>query len=220
MVVGTSTGQAVVTKCRSISGSANIWYVVCGCTVAAAAATACSVTWCIQLLLYLNRPASLTAHTRHTCMLSRCRCIGDAQAGWSSCCVFNDCQASISWACTIGKPTATQSSLWRALTVLFVLRMVQFDCRFIRGNKRSGFDFELDLEWQQGSSTADAQGARGTLKVPSAGPDDLDDLHIEVSIDAPTGDRQADEAARQAAKQLKQPLQDLLEQFLTELRSR
>lgn len=116
MVVGTSTGQAVVTKCRSITGNANIW--------------------------------------------------------------------------------------------------------FIRGNKRSGFDFELDLEWQQGSSTADAQGTRGTLKVPSVGPDDLDDLHVEVSIDAPTGDGQADEAAWQAAKQLKQPLQDLLEQFLTELRSR
>ena len=25
MLVGTSSGQAVVTKCRSISGSANIW---------------------------------------------------------------------------------------------------------------------------------------------------------------------------------------------------
>jgi len=39
MVVGTSTGQAVVTKCRSITGNANIWYVVCA-----------SGTWAVQLL--------------------------------------------------------------------------------------------------------------------------------------------------------------------------
>ena len=94
------------------------------------------------------------------------------------------------------------------------------DCRFIRGSKRSGFDFQLELEWQQGSSAADAREPRGTLKVPSASPDDLDDLHIEVSIDTPTGDAAADNAARQAAKELKEPLQELLEQFLSELRSR
>jgi hypothetical protein len=28
MVVGTSSGAAVVTKCRSITGHANIWYVI------------------------------------------------------------------------------------------------------------------------------------------------------------------------------------------------
>jgi hypothetical protein len=78
----------------------------------------------------------------------------------------------------------------------------------------------LELEWQRGSSVSDAQEPRGTLKVPSASPDDLDDLHCEVSIDAGSGDAAADEAARQAAKKLQQPLQDLLEQFLGELRSR
>lgn len=92
--------------------------------------------------------------------------------------------------------------------------------RFIRGKKRSGFDFNMELEWQRGSSTADAGDPRGTLKLPSASPDDLDDLICEVSIDAATGDAAADEAARQAAKQLKGPLQEVLEQFLTELRSR
>jgi hypothetical protein len=92
--------------------------------------------------------------------------------------------------------------------------------RFIRGKKRSGFDFNIELEWQQGSSTADAGEPRGTLKLPSASPDDLDDLLCEVSIDAATGDAAADEAAWQAAKKLKEPLQDVLEQFLTELRTR
>lgn len=93
-------------------------------------------------------------------------------------------------------------------------------CRFIRGKKRSGFDFQIDLEWHQGSSTADAKEPRGTLKVPSASPDDLDDLICEVSLDAGTGEAAADEAARQAAQKLKQPLQEALEQFLTELRSK
>lgn len=92
-------------------------------------------------------------------------------------------------------------------------------CRFIRGKKRSGFDFQIELEWQQGSSISEAKEARGTLKVPSASPDDLDNLHCEVSIDGGTGDAAADEAARQAAKALKQPLQDALEKFLAELRS-
>lgn len=92
--------------------------------------------------------------------------------------------------------------------------------RFIRGKKRSGFDFSLELEWQRGSSVSDAREPRGTLKVPSASPDDLDDLACEVSIDAGTGDAAADEAARQAAKKLQQLLQDLLQEFLGELRSR
>lgn len=67
---------------------------------------------------------------------------------------------------------------------------------------------------------SDAREPRGTLKVPSASPDDLDDLACEVSIDAGTGDAAADEAARQAAKKLQQLLQDLLQEFLGELRSR
>jgi hypothetical protein len=92
--------------------------------------------------------------------------------------------------------------------------------RFIRGKKRAGFEFEVELEWQQGSSIAEAQEPRGTLKLPSVSPDDLDDLHCEVSVDAATGDAAADEAARQAAKQLKQHLQDVLDQFYAELRSK
>lgn len=90
-------------------------------------------------------------------------------------------------------------------------------CRFIRGKKRSGFDFQIELEW---SSTADAQEPRGTLKLPSASPDDLDDLHCEVSLDAGTGEAAADEAARQGAKQLKQELVGVLEEFLEELRNK
>jgi hypothetical protein len=87
--------------------------------------------------------------------------------------------------------------------------------RFIRGKKRSGFDFQLELQWQHSSA-----GSKGTLKVPSATPDDLDDLHCEVSIDPGTGDTPADDAARQAAKKLKEPLQELLGQLLAELRSK
>jgi len=181
------------------------------------------VTQCIQLLLSLNLPTGLTAHVY--CQGSGAWVMHKAGEALTVRPMtvkppIHGPRAPSTVIAPSRNPTATQSSLWRALTALLVLHMAQFDCRFIRGNKRSGFDFELDLEWQQGSSTADAQGTRGTLKVPSVGPDDLDDLHVEVSIDAPTGDGQADEAAWQAAKQLKQPLQDLLEQFLTELRSR
>lgn len=116
-------------------------------------------------------------------------------------------------------PVTAVAASGRVHVLLLLVRLTSC-LRFIRGKKRSGFDFHIELEWQHGSSSSSATGTRGTLKLPSASPDDLDDLHVEVSIDVPSGDAAADEAARQAAKQLKQPLQEVLDSFLTELRGR
>lgn len=62
---------------------------------------------------------------------------------------------------------------------------------------------------------------RGTVKVPSASPDDLDDLQLEVALDAGGSWQQAaGSAALAAARGLKQPLQAAFEALLAELREK
>lgn len=94
---------------------------------------------------------------------------------------------------------------------------------FIRGKKRHGFEFEIELTWQlSSSSSSDAAtepGRKGTIKLPSASPDELDDLHMEVSLDQASGDA-ADAAALQAARSLKQPLEEALTKFYAELKQK
>lgn len=86
---------------------------------------------------------------------------------------------------------------------------------FIRGNKRHGFDFSMDLSWELSSS----KDTKGTLKVSDATPDDLDDLHVEVKLDKNSGDTTADTAALQAARGLKQQLETHLQQFYSQLKA-
>lgn len=106
------------------------------------------------------------------------------------------------------------------------LRACLLACRFIRKQKRAGFDFEnLELCWQHTSSSssgsADADGPRGTVKLLSVAPDDIDDLHLEVSLDSSSSSG-SDEgaAALRDARALKQPLQEALTHFLAELRDK
>jgi hypothetical protein len=196
MVVGISSGGAVVTKCRSITGHANIWCVPSSALVVGRT----TVMPCVQLAL--------------SAVSKGVRAVGLQQrpSRTSLCSLAQGPQPD-----SIQSQPQHMACLW-----IISLPFAMLCCchRFIRGKKRAGFDFDIQLEWQQGGSIAEAQEPRGTLKLPSASPDDLDDLHCEVSVDAGTGDAAADEAARQAAKQLKQQLQDVLGQFYTELRSK
>jgi hypothetical protein len=101
--------------------------------------------------------------------------------------------------------------------------------RFIRGKKRSGFEFELDLAWTSSSSGSGggdcgsdgSGGCCGAIKVPSASPDDVEDLHCEVTLDsAAGGDAAAGSAALQEARGLQQPLQRVLAQLVEDLRDK
>lgn len=91
---------------------------------------------------------------------------------------------------------------------------------FIRGKKRHGFDFNIELAWQAvDSSGVSAAAAKGTLMLSDVTPDDLDDLHIEVKLNTAAGDAMADAAAVQAAKGLKQPLEQVIARFYRDLKT-
>jgi hypothetical protein len=103
---------------------------------------------------------------------------------------------------------------------------------FIRGKKRHGFEFDIELQWKLGSSSsssagddaaaADAEaaaGSSGSIKLSGVSPDELDDLsHMEVTLGSASGEAAADSAALAAAKGLKEPLGQALAAFYAELK--
>jgi hypothetical protein len=96
---------------------------------------------------------------------------------------------------------------------------------FIRGKKRHGFEFNIACSWEAenaGSSSSEAAAAavvKGTLRLPTASPDDLDDLHMEVEITDKTGvDAAVQQQALREAKQLKEPLEAALSKFYADLK--
>jgi hypothetical protein len=106
---------------------------------------------------------------------------------------------------------------------------------FIRGKKRHGFEFDIELQWKLGSSSSSsagddaaaaadadaAAGSSGNIKLSGVSPDELDDLsHMEVTLSNASGDAAADSAALAAAKGLKEPLEQALAAFYAELRTR
>lgn len=87
---------------------------------------------------------------------------------------------------------------------------------FIRGKKRHGFEFDVSLTWLD-----PATGIKGTIKLPSASPDDMDDLHLEADItDKDTAKAAQEAAALQAARSMKPCLQELLSGFYDELKQK
>ncbi|KAF6266582.1 activator of Hsp90 ATPase [Scenedesmus sp. NREL 46B-D3] len=107
---------------------------------------------------------------------------------------------------------------------------------FIRGKKRHGFEFDIELQWKLSSSsspgddsaaaqaagTADAEaGSSGSIKLSAVSPDELDDLsHMEVTVSNAVGDAAAESVALAAAKGLKEPLEHVLDAFYAELRAK
>jgi hypothetical protein len=103
---------------------------------------------------------------------------------------------------------------------------------FIRGKKRHGFEFDLELQWKLLSSSsgsgnaaaADSEeeaGCSGSMKLTGVSPDELDDLsHIDVTLAKASGDAAADSAALAAARGLKEPLEQALAAFYAELRTK
>jgi len=96
---------------------------------------------------------------------------------------------------------------------------------FIRGKRRVGFEFELELTWQISASTGSTTGTpaaaavQGTMKLPSASPDELDDLHIQdVKVVKSSNDAAADASALSAAKGLKGSLEAALANYYEELK--
>jgi hypothetical protein len=104
---------------------------------------------------------------------------------------------------------------------------------FIRGKKRHGFEFDIELQWKlnNGSSSSSAgddaaaadadaaTGSGGSIKLSGVSPDELDDLsHMEVTLSNASGDSAADSAALAAAKGLKEPLEQALAAFYAELK--
>lgn len=102
---------------------------------------------------------------------------------------------------------------------------------FIRGKKRHGFEFDIELQWSLSSSSgssdaaaaaaAAAAGSSGSIKLTGVSPDELDDLsHMEVTLSQASGDAAADAAALAAARGLKGPLQQALAGFYAELKTK
>jgi len=90
---------------------------------------------------------------------------------------------------------------------------------FIRGSKRAGFEFDLDLTWTAGEGE---EAVQGTLKLMGASPDDLEDIEpSEVAVSERRAGRGASEAAAVSeAKRLAGPIREALEAFYAELRQR
>jgi hypothetical protein len=97
---------------------------------------------------------------------------------------------------------------------------------FIRGKKRHGFEFDIELQWKlSSSSSSDAADAgacsSGSIKLSGVSPDELDDLsHMEVTLSKASGNAAADSAALAAAKGLKGPLEQALAAFYAELKTK
>lgn len=88
---------------------------------------------------------------------------------------------------------------------------------FVRGKKRHGFDLNISIAWEGGSSSS---SVKGTVKLPSASPDDLDDLHMEVELaGAQTAEASAQQAALREARGLKDVLEEVLQQFYQDMKA-
>lgn len=90
---------------------------------------------------------------------------------------------------------------------------------FIRGSKRTGFEFDISLDWAAGEGESEV---RGTLKVAGASPDDIDDVEpSEVSVsDRKPGREAAEAAGAREARRLAGPLREALASFYAELKQR
>eukprot|EP00775_Hariotina_reticulata_P013632 gene13632-biopygen15572 len=96
---------------------------------------------------------------------------------------------------------------------------------WIRGKRRVGFEFEVELTWQiSGNSSSSskcthAAAVQGTMKLPSASPDELDELHIQdVKLSNSSSNAAADASALTAAKGLKGSLEAALSSYYEELK--
>jgi hypothetical protein len=86
----------------------------------------------------------------------------------------------------------------------------------VRGKKRHGFSFEISMSWKM--EAAGAATVAGTLKVPNADVEDLDDLTLEPEVTKSGKDKEEAEALA-ACKQLKGPLEKALQDFLKEFKT-
>lgn len=86
---------------------------------------------------------------------------------------------------------------------------------FIRGSKRAGFEFDMDLTWAAGDGDEEVTG---TMRLVGASPDDLDDLEpSEVKVlDKKDGRGAAEPAAVKEAKGLAEGIRKALRSFYNE----
>ncbi|GIL75935.1 hypothetical protein Vretimale_5509 [Volvox reticuliferus] len=91
----------------------------------------------------------------------------------------------------------------------------------VRGKKRCGFDFELQLAWKA-TPRPEAIEIRGHCKVLNFSSDDPDDLEVQPEVSHRQPDRAADEAAALARVKtvLQSELVKILGQLLEELKAR
>ena len=96
---------------------------------------------------------------------------------------------------------------------------------FIRGKKRHGFEFNIACSWQaeagstSSSSSSESAVVKGTLRLPTASPDDLDDVHMEVDVSDKAGtDAAVQQQVLREVRQLKEPLEAALRSFYAELK--
>ncbi|GLI65481.1 hypothetical protein VaNZ11_009019 [Volvox africanus] len=91
----------------------------------------------------------------------------------------------------------------------------------VRGKKRCGFDFELQLAWKA-TSRPGAIESRGNCKVLNFSSDDPDDLEVQPEVSQRQPDRATDEAVVLARVKavLQSELVKVLKQLLEELKAR
>ncbi|GAX83043.1 hypothetical protein CEUSTIGMA_g10469.t1 [Chlamydomonas eustigma] len=86
----------------------------------------------------------------------------------------------------------------------------------VRGKKRHGFSFEISMSWKM--EAAGGISVSGTLKIPNADVEDLDDLTLEPSVTKSGRDKEEADALT-AVKKLKGPLEKVLSGFLREFKA-
>eukprot|EP00884_Botryococcus_braunii_P017879 jgi/Botrbrau1/4775/Bobra.0137s0047.1 len=92
----------------------------------------------------------------------------------------------------------------------------------IRGKPRGGFEFDIELDWtaELPGSDTELKKVNGTLRIPNACPDDLDELKLTVSVEERSEPLKAEEeTAVEGAKGLLGPLKEQLHAFALSLRN-